>query len=153
MKFAYTIIYVENVPLTVEQWSCCLGFELSYLHEDQIYAELISGETTIAFAHIEFGRSHFDDPDNIAAIFDRPLDRNGLCTDDVSTAYRHAIEHGMTAAKAPMTQPWGQEVAWVVDLNGILVELIPSRSLDALSLELIGVRLRGAVYLHHSRLL
>lgn len=124
MKFAYTIIYVENVPMTVEQWSSCLGFELSYLHEDQIYAELISGETTIAFAQIEFGRSHFDDADT-QAIFDRPLGRFeiGLCTDDVSTAYRHAIEHGMNAAKPPMTQPWGQEVAWIVDLNGILVEL------------------------------
>ena len=124
MKLAYTIMYVEDVPVTVKQWATCLGFTVSYMHEDDIYAELETGETTLAFADIEFGRSHFDDP-SAKSIFDRPVGRFeiGLFTKNVPECYQHAIDHGMTPIKPPVIQPWGQEVAWIADRNGILIKL------------------------------
>ena len=46
-----------------------------------------------------------------------------LITDDVVTAYQKAIAAGAIAVKEPLQKPWGQLVAYVRDLNGILVEL------------------------------
>ena len=59
MKYAYTIIYVENVPETIEFYKKAFGFEQKFVTPENDYGELISGETTIAFASIELGNSNF----------------------------------------------------------------------------------------------
>ena len=47
----------------------------------------------------------------------------GLIVPDVPAAFSHAVASGATAWAPPATKPWGQGVAYVRDLNGILVEL------------------------------
>ena len=59
MKFGYTIIYVEDVKETVEFYKAAFGFELKFITPEHDYGELVSGETTIAFASIELGKSNF----------------------------------------------------------------------------------------------
>ena len=44
-------------------------------------------------------------------------------TDDVPGAFSRALEAGAAELSAPQTKPWGQEVAYVRDLEGNLVEL------------------------------
>jgi lactoylglutathione lyase len=44
-------------------------------------------------------------------------------TDDVDAAYERALAAGATSAAEPDDKPWGQRIAYVRDLNGILVEL------------------------------
>ena len=53
MKYAYTILYVENVAETIEFYKKVFGFNLKFLTPENDYGELISGETTISFASIE----------------------------------------------------------------------------------------------------
>lgn len=59
MKYAYTILYVENVAETIEFYKSAFGFEQKFVTPENDYGELISGETTIAFASIELGNSNF----------------------------------------------------------------------------------------------
>ena len=124
MKLGYTILYVEDVPATLAAWRDAFALTVAYTHEDGIYGELETGETTLAFAEVEFGRSHFDDP-AARAMFDGPPRRFeiGLVTEDVHAAHNRALATGMRDVRAPFEQPWGQTVCWVSDANGILVEL------------------------------
>lgn len=124
MKLGYTILYVDDVPVTLQAWRDAFGLTIDYTHEDGIYGELATGETTLAFSETEFGRGHFED-DETRAIFDGSPKRFevGLVTDDVQAAYDRAIASGMRAVRPPFDQPWGQTVCWVSDTNGILVEL------------------------------
>lgn len=43
--------------------------------------------------------------------------------DDVDAAYAQAVMMGAIPVKEPAAKPWGQVVAYVRDLNGVLVEL------------------------------
>ena len=124
MKLGYTILYVDDVPVTLAAWRKAFGLVVSYEHEDGIYAELETGETTLSFAQTEFGRDHFEDSDT-RALFDGPPSRFEivLVTQDVKAAYITATMAGMTAVNPPLEKPWGQTVAYVRDPNGILVEL------------------------------
>ena len=124
MRFAFTILYVENVAVTVAIWQAAFGLDVDYLHDDKIYAELNTGETKLCFAELEFGRSHFEDA-STRAMFDRVPSRFeiGLVTNDVQAQYAQAISAGMVEVRSPFTQPWGRVVAWLQDPNGILIEL------------------------------
>jgi len=55
-----------------------------------------------------------DDPAGIEIAF---------VTDDVAAAYQKAVENGALAVMPPTAKPWGQTVAYVRDLNGVLVEI------------------------------
>jgi uncharacterized glyoxalase superfamily protein PhnB len=44
-------------------------------------------------------------------------------TEDVPGAYAAAIAAGAEPVAVPVSKPWGQIVAYVRDLNGVLVEL------------------------------
>ena len=124
MRFAYTILYVEDVPATAKAWTEAFALQIAYLHDDGIYAELSTGETTLAFAEVGFGRSHFDDAAT-QALFDRPPARFevGLETEAIHAAYAHAVAAGFIGVLAPAQRPWGQWVGFLRDANGILVEL------------------------------
>jgi uncharacterized glyoxalase superfamily protein PhnB len=53
-----------------------------------------------------------------------------LCftTDDVALLYKFALSQGAVSIMGPTLQPWGQEEAWIRDLNGILVSIVSSPS-------------------------
>lgn len=124
MKLGYTILYVDDVPATLAAWCDAFGLTVAFTHEDGMYGELATGETTLAFAETEFGRSHFEDAAT-RAMFDGAPRRFeiGLVTEDVQAAYARATGSGMRAVRSPSEQPWGQTVCWVGDTNGILIEL------------------------------
>lgn len=41
----------------------------------------------------------------------------------IKLSYEHAIANGAVQVKEPKCKPWGQEVTYVRDLNGINVEI------------------------------
>ncbi len=124
MQLAYTILYVDDVPKTLELWNKAFGLEIDHSDEDGLYGELNTGDTTLAFAEKEFGKSHFEDSAT-HAIFEGPPRRFeiGLVTPEVDAAFERACKAGMTCVRAPVRQAWGQRVAWLSDINGILIEL------------------------------
>ena len=132
MKLGHTVLYVDDVSATIVSWRKAFGLTVAYEHEDGIYAELETGETTLSFAQTEFGRNHFEDPDT-RVLFDRPPSRFEivLLTHDVEAAYLKATTAGMTAVNPPLEKPWGQTVAHIRDPNDILVELASTMAIDS----------------------
>ena len=46
IKFAYTILYVENVTATIEFYEKAFGFQRKFVTPENDYGELITGETS-----------------------------------------------------------------------------------------------------------
>jgi len=123
MRFGYTIIYVSDVEETLNFYKKAFNLEQSFLHESQQYGELNTGDTKLAFASNSLARSNGvdfikNDAKNNAAGFEIAFIAN-----DVKKSYDHALKYGAVAVKEPAIKPWGQEVAYVRDLNGIIVEI------------------------------
>lgn len=123
MKLGYTIIYVDDVPNTVAFYEAAFGLKRRFIHESNLYAEMETGETALAFAGIEAAEM------NGLAIL--PNLAGGVAagweicfvSPDVQTAYDRAITHGCQGVVQPNDKPWGQTVSYVRDLNGCLVEI------------------------------
>lgn len=124
MKFGYTIIYVPNLDETLAFYEKAFNLKTKFLAESKLYAELDTGSsTTFAFcmeSHIENqgipfaqNRKH-NAPAGIEVAF---------ITDDVDAAFKQAVAAGAITIKDPHQTPWGQTVAIVRDINGVLVEL------------------------------
>lgn len=123
MKFGYTIIYVANVPETVAFYEAAFGVRRRFVHESDLYAEMETGETALAFAGNEAAEMNGiavtpNTPKGVAAGWE-------ICfvSDDVNEAYDTAIKNGCSPVSSPATKPWGQTVSYVRDLNGCLVEI------------------------------
>lgn len=124
MRFGYTILYVADVPASVEFYERALGQRRRFLHESGQYAELDTGDTALGLAAHELAAA------NLPGVY-RPGERtNGppsfeVCfvTRNVQAAFDRAIEEGAESVSPPQTKPWGQDVAYVRDPDGNLVEI------------------------------
>lgn len=123
MIFGYTIIYVADVEATIRFYQKAFKLEPGFVHESKQYGELNTGDIKLAFASdvlaesngVKFIKNH--------ATKEAPGFEIALIADDVKKSYSHALSNGATAVKEPLMKPWGQEVAYVHDLNGVIVEL------------------------------
>ncbi len=123
MKFGYAIIYVPEVVKTIEFYEKAFGLKRKFVHESKTYAELDTGNTTLAFAYLE--ASEADELGIRANLKTDSTSGFDVCflSDDVSAAFHFAVESGATAVSSPTLKPWGQTVAFLRDLNGCLVEI------------------------------
>lgn len=124
MNFAYTILYVKDVPRAVGFYEKAFELTRRFVNDTNEYAEMETGATTLAFVANEFvrpgipggflenGLSH--PPAGIEITF---------TTLDVATAFAQAVGAGAIAVAEPKQKPWGQVVAYVRDLDGVLVEI------------------------------
>ena len=124
MQFGYTILYVSDVASSLDFYERALGQRRRFLHESGQYAELDTGETALAFAAHELAAA------NLPGVYrpeDGPNSRTPfeVCfvTDNVQAAFDRAVEEGAASVSAPQTKPWGQDVAYIRDPDGNLVEL------------------------------
>lgn len=124
MKFGYTILYVPNVAQTVAIYEEAFGLSRRFVHESGAYAELDTGETTLAFAAHDLATSNFEadyrqtEPGEAPPAFEI-----ALVTDDVSGVFERAISAGAASLAEPAEKPWGQVVAHVRDIDGVIVEI------------------------------
>ncbi len=123
MKLGYTIIYVADVPATVAFYEAAFGLRRRFVHESNLYAELETGQTTLAFAGDPMAEMNgfairLNRPSDVAAGFEI-----ALVTDDPQMAFDAAVSAGASPVKSPAAKPWGQTVGYVRDLNGCLVEI------------------------------
>jgi len=123
MQFGYTIIYVPDVPAALTFYEDAFGMTRRFLHEAHTYGELDTGATVLAFA------SESLRDDNGVRARDNRLEEPAagfeiaLVTVDVEGSMQRALEAGAQLVKPAEQKPWGQEVGYVRDLNGVLVEV------------------------------
>ena len=124
IKFKYTIFYVQEVAKTIAFYENAFGFKRAFISPDNSYGELNTGETTLSFASVELAKTNlsggFTESDLKEKVFGMEI---GLTTDDVNKTVQSAIDAGATLLELAKTKPWGQEVAYVRDPDGFLIEI------------------------------
>lgn len=124
MKYAYTIMYVENVTETIEFYQKAFGFEKKFVTPENDYGELVSGETTIAFASIELGNSNFKKGFEKSDKSKKPFGVEiAFTTENIEKDFKKAIDAGAKEFEPLNEKPWGQKVGYVLDNNGFLIEI------------------------------
>ena len=61
IKFAYTILYVQDVGKTINFYEKAFGFERKFISPDNSYGELLVGETTLSFASVALANTNLKD--------------------------------------------------------------------------------------------
>lgn len=121
MQFKYTIIYVDDVQKSLAFYTNAFGFKTHFLHESGDYGELDTGATTLSFSSrrlmAELGKN--TSRANAAS----PAFEIAFTTHDVAAAVQRAVAAGAKLLQKPEQMPWGQTVAYVSELNDILVEI------------------------------
>src|SRR3954470_17902165 len=119
MRFGFTILYVGDVAGSGDFYERAFGLERRLVHDSGEYAELETGATALAFASRDLAVQNVPDL--------APAGGNAfevcLVTDDVNAGFERAVEAGAAPVSEPSTKPWGQDVAYVRDPDGVLVEL------------------------------
>ena len=123
LRFGYTILYVEDVAASLDFYERAFGQSRSFVHESGQYGELGTGATVLAFAAHELaalnppGAYRSPEMDSIPTTFE-------ICfvTDDVQAGFTRAGRR-RAPVTPPQTKPWGQDVAYVRDPDGNLVEI------------------------------
>ena len=124
MRFGYAIAYVRDAERSVAFYERAFGLKRRFVDGSGRYAEMETGQTTLAFASNELGRSNLpggfreNDPAELPAGVEI-----AFVAEDVEAAFRSALEAGATVAAEPKTKPWGQTVGYVRDPDGVLVEI------------------------------
>ena len=124
MRFGYTILYVDDVAASLDFYERALGQRRRFVHESGQYAELDTGQTVLALAAHELAAANLPGvyrPEQLPHA--RPAFEVCFVTDDVQGAFDRAITEGAEAVTAPQTKPWGQDLAYVRDPDGNLIEL------------------------------
>jgi catechol 2,3-dioxygenase-like lactoylglutathione lyase family enzyme len=121
MKFRYTILYVREVPATLEFYTRAFDQTQGFLHESGDYGELSTGDTRLAFSSLmlmrQLGKTVADDPTA------PPAFEIAFETDDVPAALDRAVGAGATLVQEAKRMDWGQTTAYVRTPDGTLVEI------------------------------
>jgi lactoylglutathione lyase len=124
MNYAYTIVYVSDVPAALDFYNRAFGFAVRFLHESNGYGELETGGTALAFAAHEVAGENLPDGYEPLSEMPRPAGIEiGFTTSAVELAMESAVRNGATLIAAPKMKPWGQTVAYVRCPFGVLIEL------------------------------
>jgi len=88
------------------------------------YGEVKSGTTTLAFASIELGESNIKKGFIESDISNKPFGIElAFTTLDVEGTMKKAIDNGAILLEEAITEPWGQKVGYLKDVNGFLLEI------------------------------
>lgn len=122
-SFGYSIVYVADVMATVSFYEAAFGLKRKFVHDGKLYAEMETGQTTLAFAGEAMAEMN-----GFAIRANRRTDlapgfELALIFADPHDAYRKAVAAGASRVKPPEEKPWGQIVGYVRDINGCLIEI------------------------------
>lgn len=124
MKYAYTILYVENVTETVTFYENAFGFQRKFITPENDYAELFSGETTISFASLSLAASNFKKGITPISKGEKPTGiEMAFTTENIVEDFQKAIDAGAIEYEPIVQKPWGQKVGYLLDNNGFLIEI------------------------------
>jgi uncharacterized glyoxalase superfamily protein PhnB len=98
----------------------CIKWE----REENDYGELITGETTIAFASTKLGNSNFKNGFKKINSSEKPFGVElAFTTENIETDFKNAIEFGATEFEPLKEKTWGQKVGYLRYNNGFLIEM------------------------------
>jgi len=124
MKYAYSILYVDDVSATIDFYEKAFGFSRKFITPENDYGELLTGETTIAFASIDLGNSNFKNGFEKSTLLEKPFGIEfAFTTDNIEEDFQNAINAGATVYESLAQKPWGQAVGYLRDINGFLIEV------------------------------
>lgn len=123
MKFGYTLLFVEDVAQTAQFYEKAFGLKIGFVAESGFYIEMDTGSTKLGFVSENFAQAGGIDFQENRMQNKAPGFELTFTTQDVMQAYATAVEAGAIPIAAPTAKPWGQTVAYVKDLSGILVSL------------------------------
>jgi len=123
-QYAYTILYVKDVPVTVAFYKAAFGFEPKFVTPEKDYGEIASGSTTLAFASFELGESNFKKGFLRSNPSETPFGMEiAFTTSNVEQVMQTAMEAGAVVLEETVTKPWGQDVGYLRDINGFIIEV------------------------------
>lgn len=124
MLYAYTILYVSDVNASIQFYQKAFGFSPKFITPEGDYGELISGSTTLAFASYELGESNFPGGFQRSQVKDQPFGIELVfSSEELEADFQKAVFAGATIAAEVETKPWGQQVGYLRDINGFLIEM------------------------------
>ncbi|MGH1364790.1 MAG: VOC family protein [Calditrichia bacterium] len=124
MRLSYTILYVKDVAKSIEFYQKAFNLEHCFTHESGDYAELNTGETTLAFCNYRLAADILR-RDSQEMESERCASRTQITFEPahLNTAYEQAVSHGAKTLAEPETKPWQFEVAILEDPDGHIIEL------------------------------
>ncbi|MCH2188929.1 VOC family protein [Candidatus Gracilibacteria bacterium] len=125
MKYGYTILYVKDVEATLGFYEQAFGFKKGFMTPECDYAEVVSGETTLAFASLELANSHLLKKGFTTSSLENPPFGIELAfiTENLEADFETAKSMGAVEFEPIAEKPWGQKVGYLRDNNGFLIEM------------------------------
>lgn len=123
-QFKYTILYVKNVTQTVEFYEKAFGLKRGFVTPEGDYGEVDTGSTTLSFANMELGDSNIKSGFVKSDLNSKPFGFElAFVTEDIEATWAQAINCGATVLEEIETKIWGQQVGYLRDINGFLLEI------------------------------
>jgi len=117
------ILYTLDVHTKAAFYEKAFGFKVRNAAPGNTYLQL-EGAVPLAFASETFVAGHLPLTVQRSRSAEPPPGAELMVVvADVPSAFARAVEAGAVSVVAPHTMPWGQEVAYVRDDDGVLVEL------------------------------
>ena len=123
MKLSSVALYVPDVAAATGFYEQAFGLHLRHADRSGEFAEMETGGLPLVFV-AEARRADAGHTFRAHRPFELPAAAEvGFLAKDVAAAYARALKAGALPYEAPNTRPDGQTVAYVRDLNGVLVEI------------------------------
>lgn len=124
MKFRYALLYVQDVEASLRFYETAFGQKRRFLADGGGYGELDTDGAVLGFVSVKQAAGNLPKGFRRGSQHEAPGNFEvGFVTDDVAAAYAMAVKAGAQPYAAPAAKPWGQTIAYVRDLDGVLVEI------------------------------
>ncbi len=123
-RLGWVILYVADPRDAVDFYERAFDLSRRFVADDNSYAELETGSTTLAFAAYELADGNLPNGFQRPSLDQPPFNAElALVFDDVEATYARALEEGAKALAEPARKPQGQTVGYVRDAFGNLIEI------------------------------
>jgi lactoylglutathione lyase len=124
MKFSHITLFVKDVSRSVTFYEQAFGLKQVFADDSGLFTELESEGKSLHIAAIEAVEPNFPEGFQATNLSNLPVGIE-ICflTENVGASLTIALNAGATSYIEPQVKPWGQTVAYVRDLDGILIEI------------------------------
>ncbi|MEO2005455.1 MAG: VOC family protein [Candidatus Poribacteria bacterium] len=122
MQFSAAVVFVHDVPATLEFYERAFGFPTKFYDEEYGFGELDTGEATLAVAShacADFVMRGAHEPSEAASSVEI-----AFTTPDVDAAFARAVAAGAQIVTEPWSPPWGGTISYVRSVEGTLIGLV-----------------------------